>query len=1459
MTHLAHSHIFISHSSKDDWFVMHLRRALEGLGLSVWVDSRQLRSGEKLPSKIEKAIEDARQVIAVLSRDTVESPWVRREIEKALKVERLSKDSSYRVIPLLVGIGPGALQNWFPDEPLAIPIKLDDPFALSEVLPDLLAALGERLPNDHEQPVIIVESRIEELLLKLDDITFETTDDKSCATATAQLVYQPADQTSTAIESKKFTFIKPIDLVQEEELRWYLEDYWIWPIGIFKERAERVEAQLSQWGQSLYAAVFKPVVDEEAYMAWCQAGVNRDRRLSIFVDKNLPDRAKPDERTMATEAAAQLLSLPWELLHDGQDFLVQERHPVSVRRRLPKRHSQHVRPKQLPVRILLVSPRPEVTSTKYFDHRSSAMPLIQAVEELGELVNVVILRPPTFDALEKALDQAESDGKQFDVIHFDGHGVWDPIAGTGALCFEDPNDLDKLYERGTQLVHPQKLANAVKHHRIPMIFLDACQTAKILSDPTASLASRLLDEGARSVVAMSYSVLIGTAQRFVQSFYRDLARGRRVGSAMIRAQLELYRDPDRGEIFGAGKLQLMDWFVPVLYQEADDPQLVTRLPSGDVRYLETQRRRLSLGALPVVRLHNFVGRSRQLLAVERILNAKSYAVILGRPGEGKTALAVELVHWLIRTGRFLRAAFVNLVQCTDPRAVVDSLSKQLLTPAEQSILAEDPALESALQHIERALKDSSTIILMDEIEDVFSAAPDGVRLDSQPTQELSKLFLRLLNANPTTRLLFTTREPLPEPFSDKANGIDLNALEPAEAALLVSEVMKSVRSFPKPDELEHHYDNVYALIDAVGCHAHALVLLTHELIIKGRKITSETIRNAMAKLHSKSPDDREKSLYASIEPALQKLPALVRQWIKILAVFHVGAQGDVMTHMARGDRALVNQMGIHLIRVGLADPFPYGHLRLHPALPSYLFRELRPEHQEELFSLWVEGMKGLISYLSDTFLPQEYDGAVQLIRMESANLIALLEWSQQNDEPQVIVSLATRLEFLFAAAHSPLLLQRVSSVREEVMANLTEWTPEKFFAELAMIDRLVERGENDKAYFSARELLRKSMEAGEEAYDRASYDIALAHINVGKVLHLMRAPEYALTSLHEGTRRMEEIAKAGFVNAAIMASTAISHIGDCLLSLGEWDQAAEAYQDSINRESKFNNQRNLAVNKAQLGVVQRMQDKYAAALKSIEDARNIFENLSDWRSAAKAWGQIGDVHVDAEEFPLAERAYRASLAISVQEEIPAAESQALSDLGSLYSKTGRLQEAAICYRQAAEVSSHLARDMGTAMILDKFADILIKLGEVDEARSVLHRSVESKQAYGWVAEPWETWDLLHQLEQTSCNAEAAKQARQQAINTFMAYRMADGQKKTMGLQLCIWASEAIQNNKVDQAVEVFAQSRESSDVLLVHRPLFFKLEAVLLGDRNLDLADDPDLYYEDAVELRLFLEALGSK
>lgn len=1457
---MSNAHIFISHTSKDDAFVKQLRESLETYGLIVWADSRNLRGGAKLASEIEEAIEAARQFIVVISLNTINSPWVRKEIQKALEVERTRKDEGYRVIPLLLpGIEPSALALWFDEEPVGIPIKIEVS-GLSEALPQILTALGERLPTDRQPIKDIVSQSVEELILRLGDLKIEMKDGKRRAQAVAQLVYEPANVSAPAVESKRFTFTSPLGVIEAEELRWYLEEYFVWPIGVFKERAERIEKQLPIWGQDLHKAALATPVAQEALTAWRQAGTDGERRFSVFVDSELPVGAIEDAQVIAAEAATELLSLPWELLHDGRGFLFHGKDPVRVRRRLPNRHSQRVRPTQLPIRILLVSPRPEDERTGYIDHRISAKPLVEAVENLGELAKLSVLTPPTFPALEETLRKAEEDGVPFDVIHFDGHGVFDRKVGLGGLCFEDPNDAQKLERRAMQLIHAEKLAEVIRDHRIPLVFLEACQSAKTEEDPTASVAGKLLEEGVTSVVAMSHTVLVETAHRFVKAFYQELAEGKRVGAAMLAGQRELHRDTYRGKMMGAGELRLQDWFVPVLYQEAQDPQLVTKLQPEEVQQLQANQRRLSLGELPDPPAHEFQGRSRELLALERLLHKEPYAVIRGQGGEGKTTLAVELARWLVRTGRFRRAAFVSLEQYTDARSVLDSLGRQLLPEGESWSVAQYADLKQALQPVERALADRTTIIVLDNIESVLPDQTGQLPPGVAPIEELFDLCRKLLDADAATRILFTSRVPLPAPFDNKQREIALSALSREDAIKLVGEVMKQEGLIPKADDPGSDPQEITDLVEAVNRHARALVLLAREVARRGVRSTTENLHQLMAELDKKHPGDRENSLYASVELSLRRLPPEAREQLKAFGVFHSGAHLGVTAYIlgtAEDDLETVRNLAAQLIEVGLAEDMGYNHLRLDPGLPPYLIREMSEAEQEDIRLRWAEGMKQLIAFLYQ----QQFKDAqlsARLTLLELPNLLAMLMWVQDKVMPEEAVGLARQVETLLSQLGRPQALVQAIRAREQAAERLGEWGHARHVTESAKIERLLEGGDLQSAYTAAQQLLQRSLSAGEEAYPIADYDIAIAHIMLGRVLRMSGAAEAALLPLTESRRRFQALAEAGGKSAERMASVAITESGGCLLDLGHLDEAAEAYQESIRRAEKLDDKRQMAVGKSQLGTIRLYQQRYVEALKIYVEARGIFESLGEPRAIAVTWHQIGRVHREAEQFEQAERAYRESLAIEVQQKNLAGEADSLTELGNLYVDMERLEEALRCYRQAADVYVKLQDQKSEGVARSNLANALIDLQYYAEARHELYRAIECKKHYGHAAQHWLTWNALYILEQATNNPQAAAEARQQSIESYLAYRCAGGHSMNPGAQLCAMAVQAIERGNTIELEQVLAED-SGADVPLSAKSLISKLQAILHGDRNPALADDLNLNYDGAVELQLLLEALRVK
>ncbi len=91
-------------------------------------------------------------------------------------------------------------------------------------------------------------------------------------------------------------------------------------------------------------------------------------------------------------------------------------------------------------------------------------------------------------------------------------------------------------------MHSDELGELLTNHRIPLVVLEACQSAQADSKGE-SVASELLQRGVASGVAMSHSVLVELSKRFVKALYAELAKGQRVGQAMLAGQRALHSNP----------------------------------------------------------------------------------------------------------------------------------------------------------------------------------------------------------------------------------------------------------------------------------------------------------------------------------------------------------------------------------------------------------------------------------------------------------------------------------------------------------------------------------------------------------------------------------------------------------------------------------------------------------------------------------------------------------------------------------------------------------------------------------------------------------------------------------------------------------------------------------------------------------------------------------------------------
>lgn len=92
--------IFISYSHIDKIFAKKLVQKLESHGVKVWLDEKSLEVGDLIVRSVFKAIEKCSFFAVILSRNSVKSEWVKREIDLATSHE--IKGKHVKVLPLLI-------------------------------------------------------------------------------------------------------------------------------------------------------------------------------------------------------------------------------------------------------------------------------------------------------------------------------------------------------------------------------------------------------------------------------------------------------------------------------------------------------------------------------------------------------------------------------------------------------------------------------------------------------------------------------------------------------------------------------------------------------------------------------------------------------------------------------------------------------------------------------------------------------------------------------------------------------------------------------------------------------------------------------------------------------------------------------------------------------------------------------------------------------------------------------------------------------------------------------------------------------------------------------------------------------------------------------------------------------------------------------------------------------------
>ena len=726
----------------------------------------------------------------------------------------------------------------------------------------------------------------------------------------------------------------PLDADALEELRWYLEDYLLAPYGVWEDRGPAVKGRLTAWGDEVFASVFGPGPARDAYQR------ARDRGLEVVFRSADPG----------------LLGLPWELMRDGTGPVALGAGGIS--RALPV--ADRAQTLDVPggrLRVLMVISRPAGTSD--VGYQMVARPLLERLDAVRGQVDLTVLRPPTFDALNQVVRQAAETGEPFHVVHFDGHGAMPgraagggmtgarpgmmSAAGEGLLAFERPGG-------GSDLVGAGKVAAVLAQGQVPAVVLNACQSGAVGKELEASVATALLNAGCAAVVAMAYSVYAVAAAEFMAAFYETLFTGATVSQAVTAGRRRLF-DHD-GRPSRKGDMPLADWLVPVHYLRRDVSFLQARVsrpaaaPSLD-EALDQIRAAPSQPAAdqdPLAAAGGvFVGRDDLFYQLETAARLQRVMVLTGPGGTGKTELAKGFARWWRDTGGVDDPRLV-LWHSFEPGAASFGLDG-VITALGLEVFGTDFArleADQRLDAVKELLGRYRGLLVWDNFESV-AAMPDPAGatppLDDAGCAQLRE-FLDWIRDHSSSAVIITSRAR--EDWLGEVRRITVGGLNRAEAARYAGQLLA-----PYPAaQARRDRPSFGRLLEWLDGHPLAMRLTLPRLEHADPADLLAALRGTIPLPAEDAEPGRLSSLAASISYSFAHLTERTGRLLPAVSLFHGTADEDVLMLFSTVEGVPGRFAGTSgqewtavlqdAARVGLLTGIGGGMYRIHPALPGYL-------------------------------------------------------------------------------------------------------------------------------------------------------------------------------------------------------------------------------------------------------------------------------------------------------------------------------------------------------------------------------------------------------------------------------------------------------------------------------------------------------------------------------------------
>jgi tetratricopeptide (TPR) repeat protein len=780
-----------------------------------------------------------------------------------------------------------------------------------------------------------------------------------------------------------------------EAIRWYLEEYLLYPFDPAPEIAARVEKRMEEIGADLFRHLFES--NQHTSDIWLAI-------RTTIADTRIEIATGPAEGPIF-----------WELLRNPLDSV-----PIACAAkaflRVPDTTEGSVvalaRPTSM--RVLMVIARPGGSADVRF--RSVATRVLNRLDG-NPSFEFEVLRPPTFDALDRKLRAAHTRGQPYTIVHFDGHGIYEdlmakhaglpPKRKRGYLMFEDP-DRQGIPDP----IDGSRFAEMLVEHGVPVVLLNACRSAR--SEPSStpsteeeigsarsfgSFAGELISAGAGAVVAMRYNIYVDTAAQFVAGIYRELALGEALPDAVTHARRTLLENPRRTSV--SSPRDLRDWMVPVLF-ERHHVEFPPLLAAGRGNATDTSR-------LPPPPSSGFIGRDSALLELDRKFQSAGTVLMWGQVGSGKTTTAAEFTRWLAQTGGVdgyvLFTSFREYR--TLPRVVDEAASAfvgELRARGVEWLTLDDSHRILLLLEL---LQGNRCFWIWDNVESISGGQ------DAWPPNEIAQFSEFLTEAAKTgTRILLTSRNRDVEWLADLASPLELPPMDLAERLELAVAISGPDIPFPQ---------DVWApLFHISEGNPFVLSLLVRQALMKGigssaaMTVFLDGVRSSSADLFGASIETVLRNEFNAAEQALLSLSCLFESNVTESVLDFLTEQKDpdkVEMNLNKGP-CLCTPLLQRAARLGVLASIGAGYYTIHPGLPIHFRRIYSGTYTPQRQLLFDRGFVWIYASIARVFSKHYQSGtthssdvALQTLSLNETNLKRALTLARRQARWTDVVSI----------------------------------------------------------------------------------------------------------------------------------------------------------------------------------------------------------------------------------------------------------------------------------------------------------------------------------------------------------------------------------------------------------------------------------------------------------------------